>query len=87
MLGRGFFSISFAVSALMCLIDSAQGHIQMSYPLPIRSPLNKAEANPDYDYTTPLASDGSNFPCKGYHKAGGLKATADFTVGQTYTVT
>ncbi|KAL5339850.1 hypothetical protein BJX70DRAFT_397319 [Aspergillus crustosus] len=49
------------------LASSTYGHIQLSKPYPIRSPLNPdATGEKDYSYTNPLSSDGSNFPCKGY---------------------
>ncbi|OOF92646.1 lytic polysaccharide monooxygenase, partial [Aspergillus carbonarius ITEM 5010] len=50
------------------LASSVSGHVQMSNPYPIRSPLdpNGDESKKDYSYTNPLSSSGSDFPCKGY---------------------
>lgn len=64
----------------------ALAHVQMSDPLPLRSPLDTANADGlrDYDNTAPLSPDGSNFPCKGYHKNTPLRATANYTAGETY---
>ncbi|KAJ5322251.1 uncharacterized protein N7506_011381 [Penicillium brevicompactum] len=44
-------------------------HMQMSKPLPIRSPLDLYPTGPvDYGYTNPLNASGKNYPCKGYEK-------------------
>ncbi|KAI9374721.1 hypothetical protein BJX61DRAFT_264821 [Aspergillus egyptiacus] len=59
---------SFFLAAAL-LASSTYGHIQMSKPYPIRSPLNQdATGEKDYSYTNPLSTSGSDFPCKGYHK-------------------
>lgn len=57
-----------ALAAILPFLASA--HMQMSEPFPINSPQDPAvPANlKDNDYTSPLKADGSNFPCKGYHK-------------------
>ncbi|ERF68296.1 hypothetical protein EPUS_02752 [Endocarpon pusillum Z07020] len=57
-----------AVAAVLPFLASA--HMQMSEPFPINSPEDPAvPANlKDNDYSSPLKADGSNFPCKGYHK-------------------
>lgn len=59
--------------------------MQLSKPLPIRSPLNKASANKDYSYTSPLSADGSDYPCKGYHKDA-FDVAAEFTAGEEYEI-
>ncbi|KAK3326034.1 hypothetical protein B0H66DRAFT_530037 [Apodospora peruviana] len=42
-------------------------HMQLTSPPPLRSTHNPHTGPlPDYSMTTPLSSDGSNFPCKGY---------------------
>ncbi|KAJ5774989.1 hypothetical protein N7457_009885 [Penicillium paradoxum] len=44
-------------------------HMQMSKPLPIRSPLGSYPTGPvDYAYTNPLNASGRDYPCKGYEK-------------------
>lgn len=49
------------------LASCVSGHMQMSHPYPIRSPLNpNPPGQVDYSYTSPLKPDGSDFPCKGY---------------------
>ncbi|KKK25191.1 hypothetical protein ARAM_001032 [Aspergillus rambellii] len=66
------------------LASHAYGHIQMAKPYPIRSPLNKnATGEKDYSYTNPLATDGSNFPCKGYHNDA-FNSVASYSPGQSY---
>lgn len=66
------------------LASSATAHMQMSEPLPIRSPLNKdSKGKKDYSYTSPLSTDGSDYPCKGYADDP-FNATADYSPGKTY---
>ncbi|OJI96692.1 hypothetical protein ASPVEDRAFT_146150 [Aspergillus versicolor CBS 583.65] len=68
------------------LASSALGHIQMSKPYPIRSPLNqKAEGQKDYSYTNPLSTSGDDFPCKGYANDP-FKSVADYKPGQEYEI-
>ncbi|KAL2854069.1 hypothetical protein BJX68DRAFT_38701 [Aspergillus pseudodeflectus] len=67
------------------LASSTYGHIQMSKPFPIRSPLNPANSEKDYSYTSPLSTDGSNYPCKGYHKDA-FNSVASYSQGQTYQI-
>lgn len=72
----------FLVGAL--LASSVYGHMQMSKPYPIRSPLNPDGGdNKDYSYTSPLSSSGSDYPCKGYANDA-FKSVADYTVGSEY---
>ncbi|OAA54889.1 hypothetical protein ISF_08160 [Cordyceps fumosorosea ARSEF 2679] len=54
-----------SVAAVLGMAASAQAHMAMTNPAPLRSPKNKFSTNVDYDMTTPLAADGSNFPCRG----------------------
>ncbi|KAH7165674.1 hypothetical protein EDB81DRAFT_917773 [Dactylonectria macrodidyma] len=44
--------------------------MQLSDPPPLRSKFNPytAAADVDYSMTNPLRADGSDYPCKGYHK-------------------
>ncbi|KAL3452220.1 hypothetical protein BJX65DRAFT_175449 [Aspergillus insuetus] len=65
--------------------SSTYGHIQMSKPFPVRSPLNPANSEKDYSYTSPLSTDGSNYPCKGYHKDP-FVSVASYSQGQTYQI-
>lgn len=68
------------------LASSALGHIQLSKPYPIRSPLNKdADGQKDYSYTNPLSTSGSDFPCKGYADDA-FKSVADYQPGQEYDI-
>ncbi|KAI2956396.1 CAZyme family AA11 [Aspergillus niger] len=67
-------------------ITYTAAHIQMSDPLPIRSPLNTNSSIKDYSYTSPLSATGSDFPCKGY--AGDpFDSVAEYTAGQEYAIT
>ncbi|CAM1507877.1 Fc.00g047250.m01.CDS01 [Cosmosporella sp. VM-42] len=55
---------------LTFLFTNALAHMEMSNPPPIKSRFNKNSRWDDIDYNmkAPLKADGSNFPCKGYHK-------------------
>lgn len=71
---------------LICalLASSVCGHMQMSNPLPIRSPLNTASNGPkDYSYTSPLSPSGSDYPCKGYANDP-FVSVATYSPGGTY---
>ncbi|KAI9669202.1 MAG: hypothetical protein M1817_004744 [Caeruleum heppii] len=61
--------------------------MQMSSPFPIRSPLDSATTGQkDYDYTSPLNADGSNYPCKGYHTDTPLRSAATYSAGGSYSM-
>ncbi|KAF2834616.1 lytic polysaccharide monooxygenase, partial [Patellaria atrata CBS 101060] len=72
---------------LLSISDHVTGHVQMSNPMPLRSPLDTQDMGgvKDYDMTSPLRADGSNFPCKGYHLDSPLRTTARYQAGSTYT--
>ena len=60
----------FTTGALVALLAGSQlasAHMEIRYPPPFRSKFNKFATNIDYTNTAPLAADGSNYPCKGYH--------------------
>jgi hypothetical protein len=66
------------------LASTAYGHMQMSNPFPIRSPLNpNGGNNKDYSYTNPLSTSGSDYPCKGYANDA-FVSVADYAPGQSY---
>ncbi|PLB44493.1 hypothetical protein P170DRAFT_459036 [Aspergillus steynii IBT 23096] len=66
------------------LASSVAGHIQMSNPYPIRSPLNKdGSGQKDYSYTNPLSTDGSDYPCKGYANDP-FTSVATYSPGSSY---
>ncbi|KAH1354797.1 hypothetical protein KXW28_004200 [Aspergillus fumigatus] len=67
----------------------AAAHMEMSWPYPLRSRFDTQVPEEDIDYsmTSPLNSDGSNFPCKGYQTNTPWRATAQYTAGQTYNMT
>ncbi|KAL5628501.1 hypothetical protein BROUX41_003249 [Berkeleyomyces rouxiae] len=67
------------------------GHVQMKYPPAFRSKFNPNTAsNTDYDITSPLQSDGSNFPCKSYETlmsaSGSGASVATWAAGDTQTI-
>lgn len=69
------------------LASTVSAHMQLSKPLPIRSPLNKdSKGKKDYSYTNPLSTSGEDFPCKGYAEDP-FHATANYTQGETYEMT
>ncbi|KAA8576729.1 hypothetical protein EYC84_006798 [Monilinia fructicola] len=79
------FTNTFAVTALLCA-SAIDAHLSLTYPVPFRSKDNPyaVESQIDYSITSPLASDGSNFPCK-YNDMGtpGGKSVATWSAGAT----
>ncbi|KAM4067421.1 endoglucanase [Hirsutella rhossiliensis] len=74
------------------LAASAQAHMEMKYPPPLRSKFNPYVVAEDIEYNmmSPLKSDGSDFPCKGYIGLLGTpegKPVAQWTSGQSYSMT
>lgn len=57
--------------------------MQLTDPLPIRSPLNPQSSTPDFNYKSPLSADGADFPCKGYQHDP-FSASASYVPGQLY---
>ncbi|KAL1751395.1 hypothetical protein FB107DRAFT_222180 [Schizophyllum commune] len=78
-----------ALCALAALQSSVVcAHMMMSDPPPLRSQYNKYATNVDYDMTSPLTSDGSNYPCKGYlDDTSGKDPVATWKAGSSQTVT
>ncbi|KAI9833348.1 MAG: hypothetical protein M1819_003743 [Sarea resinae] len=73
----------------LALTTSSLAHMQMSWPYPIRSSFDPQNNYTDIDYsmTSPLNSDGSNFPCKGYQNDATKHTTATYTAGDVYNMT
>jgi len=85
---RSFLYTLFTISVLSPFVAA---HMDVSNPPPYRSKLNHnvAEANIDYSMTSPLAADGSNFPCKGYNvdwETPAGASTGTVTAGQKSTI-
>lgn len=60
------------VTAIFVLVAVIAGHARIKYP----RPLGASPDNPDGNYYNgPLSPDGSQFPCKGLHKKGGVDKT------------
>lgn len=70
------------------ILSLSSAHIQMNHPLPFRSPLDPSLSSDqkDYDLTTPLSPDGSNYPCKGHHKQTPWRPSATYTAGLDYSI-
>ncbi|EXJ55561.1 hypothetical protein A1O7_08489 [Cladophialophora yegresii CBS 114405] len=82
-----FLQQSLALLSVLWLPICTQAHMQMSSPYPLRSPLDPDVSvdDKDYDMTTPLLSDGSNFACKHYQNyTGGYATKATYLSGGTY---
>ena len=81
-------SLLFGICATPCVV---QAHMQMLSPLPLNSPLDPVNTNPDYDYKSPLHADGSDFPCKNYqdptHYPSTYTSKATWIAGETYNMT
>lgn len=59
--------------------------MRMKVPSPLNDPEHhRPNESPDYNMLTPLHHDGSDFPCKGYHKNTPLNSVATYEAGQTY---
>ncbi|KAM3507186.1 hypothetical protein MY10362_001920 [Beauveria mimosiformis] len=54
-----------SLAAVLGMAAFAQAHMALTRPFPLGSPKNKHTTDIDYDMTSPLKSDGSNFPCRG----------------------
>ncbi|EGE03336.1 endoglucanase [Trichophyton equinum CBS 127.97] len=76
------------IYVLLAVCTGVSGHMEMKTPYPFRSKFNPENKYTDIDYsmTSPLNSDGSNFPCKGYHSNTTFRATANYTAGQIYSL-
>ncbi|TQS35779.1 hypothetical protein Golomagni_03790 [Golovinomyces magnicellulatus] len=83
-----------SIYVLAVTVAIVQAHMELSYPAPFRSRFNsKAPAGiVDYSMTSPLKTDGSDFPCKGYHKdmqdkTGAGAPVATWSAGSEYSFT
>ncbi|PHH92877.1 hypothetical protein CDD83_4020 [Cordyceps sp. RAO-2017] len=68
----------------------SQAHMEMKSPPPLRSGYNHFTRDQDWDMTSPLSSNGHDFPCKGSLRLLGTpqgQAVADWVAGQAYSVT
>ncbi|KHN97464.1 uncharacterized protein MAM_04479 [Metarhizium album ARSEF 1941] len=75
--------------ALLVLAGLAAAHVQMTSPPPFRSAYNNHTTSVDYNMNSPLASSGSDYPCKGYHKLLDTPqgaSVATWTAGQNYSM-
>lgn len=61
---------------LAALMGTATAHMEMRFPPPLNSKYNPHTdpSSIDYSMTSPLAQDGSDYPCKGYHALLGTPA-------------
>lgn len=82
-------TLRLALPMILLLLQTVYAHMQMSWPYPIRSKFDPETSSSlvDYSYTAPLMADGSNFPCKGYHKDTPLRTVATYQAGSKYNMT
>lgn len=82
-------SLSAFFPLVLLLSTLVQAHIQLSYPLPLRSPLDDTVPwdVKDYSYTNPLLGKGGPYPCKGYIGSPEFRPRDDLRAGQTVHVT
>jgi hypothetical protein len=69
---------------LPLLASTAMAHMEMKWPIPLRSRFNSElfAAQIDYNNISPLAANGSQFPCKGYLSGNGnTTSMADLVAG------
>lgn len=98
-----------ALCSIIAFSTLARGHMEMSWPWPLRSKHNPLNSHENIDYsnvsttvlnrlgemltfvqTSPLAADGSNFPCKGYQNDSPdspMQPVATYATGSTYNIT
>ncbi|KAI5844032.1 hypothetical protein DFP73DRAFT_578866 [Morchella snyderi] len=71
------------LQAAALLAAPALAHISMVKPVPIRHKLNPNSSGPntDYTYSNPLSENGTDYPCKNYHK---LLTTPEGTPVETW---
>lgn len=80
-------------SAILCslllLAAPVLGHMEMSWPYALHSKYDPQNTykNIDYSNTSPLVSDGSNYPCKGYQNDRPIRTVVTYTAGSTYNMT
>lgn len=79
---------SHVILAVLAAIPASFAHMEMTNPVPLQHKSNKFSTNIDYSYTSPL-SGPAQFPCKGFHKAGGAALTpvAEWEAGSQQTFT
>src|SRR4051794_32913880 len=76
------------LATLPLFFPNAFAHMQMSSPCPLRSPLcPQPGALVDYNYLTPLRTDGSDFSCKSYQWNTPRIPTATYYAGESYNMT
>ncbi|KAG5937240.1 hypothetical protein E4U53_000045 [Claviceps sorghi] len=78
------------VLTALALAASSQAHMEMSNPPPLLSKFNKYTTSSDYDMTSPLHADGSNFPCKNHQRVLGTpqgQPVAQWIPGKSYSMT
>lgn len=73
---------------LVALISAARAHMEMRRPYPIRSKFDPQTPNElrDYNMIAPLLADGSDYPCKNYHRDGPKQATETYDAGSSYSL-
>ncbi len=60
------------ILSLLSFISLVIGHARIKYPRPLAAAVDSPTGN---YYNSPLRADGSDFPCKGLHKAAGVDKT------------
>ncbi|KAA8908818.1 hypothetical protein FN846DRAFT_645846 [Sphaerosporella brunnea] len=75
-----------ALSTLLA-VPSAQAHMELLTPLPLRSKFDSRNTGSDVDYDNkrPLDKTGLDFPCLHHHLSGG-HITAEYVAGESYQI-
>ncbi|KAE8372468.1 hypothetical protein BDV26DRAFT_301892 [Aspergillus bertholletiae] len=73
------------IVAAIASASTALAHMEMIRPYAMKSQYDPKNdwSNIDYDNTSPLDSNGANFPCRGHHKDTPWRTVATYTAGQT----
>ncbi|KAK2735827.1 hypothetical protein FQN57_001104 [Myotisia sp. PD_48] len=72
----------------LCAAGSAMAHMEMITPYALKSQYDPKNdwSNIDYDNTSPLNSDGSNYPCRGHLRNTPWRTVATWGAGSSATV-
>ncbi|KAF2803618.1 uncharacterized protein BDZ99DRAFT_399630, partial [Mytilinidion resinicola] len=75
--------------AVLSCLSIASAHMQMSWPYPLRSPLDPLTPSElkDYNMISPLDPSGDDYACKGYQYNTPWRPTASYNPGETYNIT
>jgi hypothetical protein len=89
MFSRTMLPSASTLYTLFIALPPALGHVEMTWPYPLRSKHNPStpENLIDYSMKAPLSASGSNYPCKGYQHDLNQAPSTTYDAGSTYNIT